>query len=147
MAPFGIFGKKEKAEKTPAKTKESLLETLCQSDEELYNVMTRTLLLDVEKTKGQGDMDARVERAQEYEKNNDNVKAMVEYQTAGELALYEGKTALAQKFFKKALEVDPSHARKDVLEFFAKKENAEKAVTVAREYYAQTAKTTVAKES
>ena len=145
MTPFGIFGKKEKAEKAQAKTKESLLETLCKGDEELYNVMTRTLLLDVEKTKGQGDMDARVERAQEYEKNNDNVRAMVEYQTAGELALYEGKTALAQKFFKKALEVDPSHARKDVLEFFAKKENAEKAVTVAREYYAQTAKTAVAK--
>jgi len=141
MTPFGIFGKKGKAEKTQVKPKESLLETLCKGDEELYNVMTRTLLLDAEKTKSQGDMDERASRAQEYEKNKNNVRAMVEYQTAGELALYEGKTALVQKFFKKAAEVDPVHTRSGIFEFFTKKENTEKAVAVAREYYAQTAKT------
>lgn len=145
MTPFGIFGKKEKAKKTEVQTQQSLLEKLCEGNKELYSVMTRTLLLDAEKTKRQGDMDVRAARAQEYEKNKDNVRASVEYQTAGELALYEGKTALAQKFFKKAAEVDPAHAHRDIFEFFAKKENAEKAVAVAREYYAQTVKTPYAK--
>jgi hypothetical protein len=137
MAPFGIFGKKEKAKKTEVQTQESLLERLCQGDEQLYNVMTRTLLLDAEKTKSHGDIDARASRAEEYERNKDNVRAAVEYQTAGELALYEGKVALVQKFFKKAMEADPTNLRSEIFKFFAKKESAEKAVAVAREYYAQ----------
>lgn len=144
MTPLGIFGKKEQVKKTDVpkeQTQESLLEKLCKGNKELYNILSRTLLLDVETTKSQGDMDTRVASAQEFEKNKHNVRARVEYRAAGELALYEGKTAVAQKYFKKAAEVDPTYAQKDVFDFFAKKENAEKAVAVAREYYAQTAKT------
>jgi hypothetical protein len=148
MTPLGIFGKKDK-EKDKDKKKiglpkqhvqQSLLEKLCEGNKELYNALSRTLLLDIETTKSQGDIDARATVAQEYEKNKDNIRARVEYRTAGELALYEGKTAVAQKFFKKAAEIDPAYEHKDIFEFFAKKENAEKAVAVAREYYAQTAK-------
>lgn len=137
MTPFGIFGKK-KDKQAAEPQQEDLVEKLCSGDKELFNVMTRTLLLDAEKTKSQGDMDARAEKAQGFEKNNENVRAMVEYQAAGELALYEGKVPLVQKYFKKASENDTAHARRDVFEFFAKKENAEKAVAIAREYYAQT---------
>jgi Tfp pilus assembly protein PilF len=153
MTPLGIFRKKEKKEKpkqaskepTHEKTQESLLEKLCKNDKELLDALSRTLLLDVAITKNQADIDARAENAQGYEKNKENIKARVEYHTAGELALYEGKTALAQKYFKRAAEVDPTYAHRNVFEFFAKKENAERAVTVAREYYAQTAKTLHAK--
>jgi TPR repeat protein len=149
MTPLGIFGKKEKKEKTKEiskeQTQESLLEKLCKGDNELLDALSRTLLLDAEITKDQADIDARAESAQGYEKNKDNVRARVEYHTAGELALYEGKTALAQKYFKKAAEVDPTYAHRNIFEFFAKKENVEKAVAVAREYYAQTAKTPHAK--
>jgi hypothetical protein len=149
MTPLGIFGKKEKKEKTKEiskeQTQESLLEKLCKGDNELLDALSRTLLLDAEITKDQADIDARAESAQGYEKNKDNVRARVEYHTAGELALYEGKTALAQKYFKKAAEVDPTYAHRNVFEFFAKKENVEKAVAVAREYYAQTAKAPHAK--
>jgi len=149
MTPLGIFRRKEKAEKpkeiSKEQTQESLLEKLCKGDNELLDALSRTLLLDVAITKNQADIDARVESAQGYEKNKDNTRARVEYHTAGELALYEGKTALAQKYFKKAADVDPTYVHRNVFEFFAKKENAEKAVAVAREYYAQTAKAPHAK--
>jgi hypothetical protein len=149
MTPLGIFGRKGKTEKPKQapkeQTQESLLENLCKGDNELLDVLGRTLLLDVAMTKNQAEIDARVESAQGYEKNKDNIRARVEYHTAGELALYEGKTALVQKYFKKAAEVDPTYAHRNVFDFFAKKENAEKAVAVAREYYAQTAKTPHAK--
>ena len=140
MTPLGIFKKKEKEVKkteeagaTPSK--DTLLTELCKGDNELCNALSRTLLLNIESTKRGGGIDARVEKAQEYEKAKDFVRARAEYQVAGELAMYEGKATNVQKFFKKAAEVDPSNSFKNIFEFLAKKENAEKAVAVAHEYY------------
>jgi hypothetical protein len=144
MTPLGIFKKKETKKTGEAKTtpsKDTLLTELCKGDNELYDALSRTLLLNVESTKSSGGIDARVEKAQEYEKTKDFVRARVEYQVAGELALYEGKVANVQKFFKKAAEVDPSSSFKNIFEYLAKKENAEKAVAVAKEYYSRSAKT------
>jgi len=146
MTPLGIFkGRKketgEKAEKkVEKKTEKTVLEELCKGDNELYNALSRTLLLNPETTKKSGDMDARVEKAQEYEKNKDYLRARIEYQVAGELALLEGKTAQVQKLFKKAAETDPAYPNRNIFEFLAKKENAEKAIAVAQEYYTRTAK-------
>lgn len=139
MAPLGIFGRKKEPEEKKVEEK-TLLEELCKGDNELYRALSKTLLLNPELTKKAGEMDARVERAQEYEKNKDYVRARVEYQVAGQLALFEGKKAEAQKFFKKAAEIDPAYPDKSIFEFLAKKENAEKAITVAQEYYARKAK-------
>jgi len=138
MAPLGIFGRKKEQEEKKVEEK-TLLEELCKGNNELYKALSKTLLLNLELTKKTGEMDARVERAQEYEKNKDYVRARVEYQVAGELALFEGKKAEVQKFFKKAAEIDPSYPNKSILEFLAKKENAEKAIAVAHEYYASKA--------
>jgi len=147
MAPRSIFKrrKKETEEKVKEKVEEkvekkTLLEELCQGDNELYSALSRTLLLNPDMTKKAGETDARIEKAQEYEKNKDYLRARIEYQVAGELALYEGKTAQAQKFFKKAAEVDPAYPNRSIFEFFAKKENAEKAIAVAQEYYERVAK-------
>ena len=144
MAPLGIFKKKKEAKKTEeakaTQSKDTLLAELCKGDNELYNALSRTLLVNVESAKRGGGMDARVEKAQEYEKNKDFARARVEYQVAGELALYEGKVTNVQKFFKKTAEVDPSSPFKNVFEFLAKKENAEKAVAIAKEYYSRRAK-------
>ena len=143
MAPFGIFKKKETkktGEKEATPSRDALLAELCQGNDELCNALSRTLLLNVESARSGGGMDARVEKAQEYEKTKDFVRARVEYQVAGELALYEGKVTNVQKFFKKAAEADPSSPFKNIFEFFAKKENAEKAVAVAKEYYSRCAK-------
>jgi len=138
MASVGIFKrrKEETEERVEKKVEEkTLLEELCKGNNELYNVLSRTLLLNPEMTKQAGEIDARVERAQEYEKNKDYVKARIEYQVAGELALLEGKMAQVQKLFKKAAEIDPTYSNRNIFEYFAKKENAEKAIVVAQEYY------------
>jgi len=143
MTPLGIFKrrKKETEERAEKKVEEkTLLEELCKSDNELYSALSRTLLLNPEMTKKAGEMDARVEKAQEYEKNKDYFRARIEYQVAGELALFEGKTAQVQKLFKKAAEIDPAYPNRSIFEFFTKKENAAKAIAVAQEYYAHSAK-------
>jgi len=140
MAPLGFFrGRKKETEEKVEKEK-TLLEELCKGDNELYRVLSKTLLLNLELTRKAGEMDARVEKAQEYEKNKEYVRARVEYQIAGELALFEGKKTEVQKLFKKAAEIDPAYPNRSILEFLAKKENAEKATAVAHEYYARKAK-------
>jgi len=145
MTPLGIFKrrKKETEKKVGKKVEEkTLLEDLCKGNIELYNALSRTLLIDPERTKEAGEMDARIEKAQTYEKNADYVRARIEYQAVGELALFEGKTAQVQTLFKKAAEIDPASPNRSIFEFLAKKENAEKAVAVAKEYYRRTAKPT-----
>jgi len=145
MTPLGIFKgrKKETERKVEKKIKEkTLLEELCKGDNELYSALSRTLLLNPETTKKTGEMDARVEKAQEYEKNKDYLRARIAYQVAGELALFEGKAAQVQKLFKKAAEIDPSYPNRSFFEFLAKKENVEKAIAVAQEYYERMAKPT-----
>jgi len=138
MISFGILRKKEKEEKKEP-TKKTLLEELCGGDSELYQVLSRTVLLNPEMTLTEG-INSYVEKAQEYEKSGDYVRARAAYQAAGEIYLYEGKLAQTQKFFKKAAEVDPNYVNKNVFEYYSKKENAERALTVAREFYAKTGK-------
>jgi len=74
------------------------------------------------------------------------VKARIAYQVAGEISLYEGKLAQIQKFFKKAAEVDPNYVNRKLFEYYGKKENAERALTVAQEFYTKTEKSAVKKE-
>jgi len=138
MISFGILRKKEKEEKKEP-TKKTLLEELCGSDSELYQVLSRTMLLNPEMTLTEG-VNSYIAKAQEYEKNGDHVRARAAYQAAGEISLYEGKLAQTQKFFKKAAEVDPNYVNKNVFEYYSKKENAERALAVAREFYAKTGK-------
>jgi len=139
MAPFGIFGrkKKEAEEKVAEKT---LLDELCGDDAQLKKVLTKTLLVNPQLTAKEMGIEKHIEKAQEYEKNKENVRARVEYQVAGELALYEGKLADVQKSFKRAAEIDPDCPNRSIYEFFTKKENAQKALAVAQEYYAHIAK-------
>jgi hypothetical protein len=137
MTPFGIFGRKKKIEEKIAE--KTFLDELCGDDSELKKVLTMILLLNPDRTGEMGGIDSHLEKAKEYENEKDHVRARVEYQVAGELALYEGKLAQVQKLFKKAAEADPDYSHKNVYEFFTKKENTEKALTVAKEYYKRTA--------
>jgi len=143
MTPLGIFRRRKKVVKEKVvkeAAEKTLLDELCGDDAQLKNVLIRTLLLNPKMTAESGEIDSRAEKAQGYEKNKDYLRARVEYQVAGELALYEGKLAQVQKFFKKAAEIDSEYRQRGVFEFFTKKENAEKALAVAQEYYARTAK-------
>ena len=138
MAPWGISRKKK--QKTEEKTvQKTLLEELCGGNDELYQALSRTILLNPQLTAKEG-IDSHIEKAQEYKKTGDKVRARISYQTAGEISLYEGKLAQAQEYFKKAADVDPKFENKKIFEYFSKKENAEKALAVTQEFYAKTGK-------
>jgi len=136
---LGIFRKKEKAAVEPAK--KTLLEELCGDDSELYQTLSKTTLLNPSMTLKEG-INHHVEKAQEYEKTGDHVRARIAYQVAGELSLYQGQLAQTQKFFKKAAEVDPDFVNRKVFEYYGKKENAERALAVAKEFYSKKEKRT-----
>jgi len=141
MTPFGIFRKKEKKAAKTELVPKTLLEELCGDNKELYETLSRTILLNPELSIREG-IYSNIEKAQEYEKTGDSTRARVLYQTAGEISLYEGKLAQAQKFFKKAAEVDLKYPQRKIYEYYIRKENAERALAVAQEYYAKTKKTT-----
>jgi len=147
MTPLGIFRKKEKEEKKEEAqpTQKTLLEELCGDDMELYEALSRTIMLNPEITVKEG-VDSHVGKAQEHEKAGNHVRARIAYQVAGEISLYEGKLAQMQKFFEKASEVDPNYANRNVFEYFGKKENAERALTVAKEFYTKIGKLAEKKE-
>jgi len=146
MPPLGPFRRKEK--ETPEKRKETpaaqpaqktLLDELCDNDKELQAALSRTLLLNPETTVKEG-MNFYAEKAQEYEQAKKPRNARIAYQVAGEIALFEGKLAPVQKFFKKAAEVEPECPYRNAFEYLSKKENAERAVAVAQEFYKKTGK-------
>jgi len=143
MGLLGLFRRKKvKGEEKEASTssESSLLEKLCGSDVELLNALSRTLLLDPERLSDQG-IDFYVKEAEEFEKKNDPLRARIHFQVAGELALYEGKLEQARKFFKKCAELESDSEYKRVFNYYSRKANAEKALKIAQEYYAQMAKT------
>ncbi|HKZ93785.1 MAG TPA: hypothetical protein VJ249_04290 [Candidatus Bathyarchaeia archaeon] len=147
MTPLGLFRKKEKQPTETAKerqaatlsTERTLLDELCNGNKELYEAMSRTLLLNPETTVKEG-TDFHAEKGQQYEEDQKLRNARIEYQVAGQIALYEGKLQQVQKFFKKAAEVEPDYEFKRAFEYFGKKENAERAISVAREFYKKTGK-------
>lgn len=144
MTPLGFFRKKKEPEKKreekKAKSTElSLLERLCGDDTELLTVLSHTVLIDPGRLRVEG-MDFYIGKAEGFEKGKDLLRARINYQAAGELALYEGKLKQAQKFFKKCEELESNPEYKKIFAYFSKKVDAEKALKAAQEYYSQTAK-------
>jgi len=137
-----IFRRKPKEEKKETRAQGSertSLQELCEGDSELYNALSLTVFLNSEVTV-QGGIDPYLSKAQEYEKNNDRLQARISYHVAGEIALYEGNLAQAQKAFKKAAEQDPKSPYQKAYLFFGDRANAEKALKVAQEFYVKTGK-------
>lgn len=151
MTPFGLFRKKEKdttekmkeAPKTKKPPQKTLLDELSGGNTELHEALSRTLLLNPETLVKDG-ADFYANKAQEHEEAQNLRDARIAYQVAGEIAMYEGKMAQVQKFFKKAAEVDPECPYKNAFEYLSKKENAERAIAVAREFYKKMGKRTEA---
>ncbi|MFB0513991.1 MAG: hypothetical protein ACETVQ_00290 [Candidatus Bathyarchaeia archaeon] len=138
MVPPSFFRRK-KEEKTPKSTEKSLLEELCKGNTELFSVLSHTILLNPPRLSKEG-IDIYIEKAQEFEKKKDFLRARINYQVAGEIALYEGKLTQVQKFFKKCAELESNPEYKKVFAYYSKKANAEKALNFAQEYYTRTAK-------
>jgi hypothetical protein len=142
-----LRGKKKakREEETPEPAGKSLLGELCKGDTKLFNALSYTLLLNPQRLIKEG-IESQVKQAEESEKKKDFLRARIHYQAAGEIALYEGKLEQTREFFKKCAELEADPEYKKVFTYFSRKANAEKALKVAQEYYAQTAKSLERKE-
>lgn len=85
-----------------------------------------------------------VELAEKYEKgkNKNLTIAGVHYWNAGRAAMFEGNLELARKCFLKYAELNPNSPFVEHFKFYRKKENAERAMKVAQEYYRKTGQKT-----
>jgi len=118
-----------------------LLEELCKGDVELLYALNHTVLLDPQRLCEEG-IDSYVEKAKEFEKKKNLLRARINYQAAAEIALYKGKLAQTQKFFKKCEELESNPEYKKIFGYFSNNRNAEKALRIAREYYTKRSKPT-----
>jgi len=135
-------GKKEveKTEENPLESSgKSLLEELCGDDTKLLHALSHTVLLNPQRLLEEG-IEFHIKQAEESEKKKDLLRARIHYHVAGEIALYEGKLEEARGFFKKCAELESNPEYKKVFSYYSRKPNAEKALKVAQEYYAQTMK-------
>jgi hypothetical protein len=128
-----------KEEKTSKPTEKPLLEELCKGDTKLFHALSRTVLLNPQRLLKEG-MDHHIKEAEKFEKKKDFLRARIHFQAAAEIALYEGNLEQVQKFFKKCAELEPNPEYKKVFTYYSRKANAEKALKIAQEYYAQTMK-------
>jgi tetratricopeptide (TPR) repeat protein len=147
MPLLGFFRRKEKetaetkkethaAQKAEPKT---LLDELCKDNKELREALSRALLLNPESIIKEG-IESHVQKAEEYEDAQKTTNARIEYQVAGQIALHDGRLPQMQKYFKKAAEIEPDSPYKNAFEYLSKKENAEKAIAVAQEFYTKASK-------
>jgi len=139
MSPLGFFRRKKKEEKAGEMIEpkeKTLLEQLCGGDSELYEALSRTILLNPFQALKEG-IDSFVQKAKEFEEKGNNLLARTQYRMAGELALYEGNADQVQAFFKKCADTETEPEMKKVYEFYTRKKNLDKAVKVAKEYYSR----------
>lgn len=140
MPRWKFWGREEKLKKKEvekSKTVEkSLLEELCERYEIPYSVISMTLPMD---PRGRN-IEELEKRGMEYEKNKD-IRARGEYWSAGGLALYLGNLDLVQRYFGKCAELtQPNSEYRKNFEYLTKKENIEKVLKLAKEYYEKTLK-------
>jgi hypothetical protein len=144
MPLLGFFRRKGKEKETTETKKEThptpkaepktLLDELCKNDKELREALARALLLNPESVTKEG-IEHHIQKAEEYENDQKTTNARIEYQIAGQIALHDRKLPQMQKYFKKAAEIEPDSPYKNTFEYLSKKENAEKAIAVAQEFY------------
>ena len=113
-------GKKEVEEVTTG------LEAVCSDDKEAYEALYRTMLLDPKKV--DMSMKEAAEKAKDFEKQGDNLKARIWYQLAGGLAIYKGDVKNVKKYFGKCAKLSPNTSY-TILKI------PERAVAKAQEYY------------
>jgi len=130
--PLGIsLRRKEEVKKTVEK---SLLEELCGDDKELYTVLN-IVLHPFPASLPKDSIGSYVEGAEELEKAIPDYARLM-YQGAGEQALYQGDSKLAQKYFGKCAGLSGQDTdRRRIYEFFGKEENVKKAIVKAQEFY------------
>jgi len=123
-----LLGRKKTKEKSPEKAEETKteLEKFLADDKETYEALQRTMLLDPKKI-GMPLKEA-AEKAKEFEKQGDILRAKVWYEVAGGLAIYEGDVKKVKEYFNKCAKLSPN-TEYPILK------NIEGAVQKAQEYY------------
>jgi len=102
------------------------LEKFCVGDKESYEALQKTMFLDPRKV--ETSLADAVKTAGEFEKQEDIVKAIVWYEIAGGLAIYEGDASKVKEYFGKCEKLSPNSA-------YPILRNPEKAIKKAQEYY------------
>jgi len=120
------FRKKKKKEEDTSAEIMSEFEQLCGDDKETYEALFNVIFLDPRKIAVS--MKEAAEKARNFEKAKDFLRAKLWYQIAGGLAVYEGDVKNVKKYFSKCEELAPNTT------YFILK-NPEKAVARAQEYY------------
>jgi hypothetical protein len=124
---FFKFGKKKEEKERPSEEikKPTELEKICANDKEVYEALKDTMFLDPRKIRIS--MREAEERAKEFEKSGDKLRAIIYYRMAGGLAIYEGNAQKVKEFFGKCQEL--SGKSYSILKI------PEKAIAKAKEYY------------
>jgi len=124
-----LLRRKKTEEKSPEKVKEtttSELEKFLANDEETYEALQKTMLLDPRKI--EMPVKEAVAKAKDFEKQGDTLRARVWYEVAGGLAIYEGDAKKVRECFSKCAELSPN-TEYPILK------STERAVQKAQEYY------------
>jgi len=125
-----LFGKKKEATIKEGATLEQSsteLQEICGNDMETYRALSQVMFLDPTKIKMT--LEEAAEKAKEFEKKGEKIKAKIHYEIAGGLAIYKGDVKSVKKYFEKAQKLSKE-------EYYILK-IPEKAVAKAQEYYSQ----------
>jgi len=130
MGLLDRFRKKKVEEEAEEKKEEaeeiSDLEKICMGDKEVYKALRETMLLDPRKV--EVSLKGAVERAKDFEKQKDDLRAKTWYEVAGGLAIYEGDVKKVKEYFGKCAQLSPDR------DYIILK-IPERAVSKAKEYY------------
>lgn len=125
----GKKAKEKTEEKQPTKEVKGVttsLESVCSNDREAYEALYKTMLLDPRKT--EMSMKEAAEKAKDFEKRGDALKARIWYELAGGLAIYKGDVKNVKKYFSKCAKLSPNTSY-TILKI------PDRAVAKAQEYY------------
>ncbi len=128
MGILDIFRREKEKEAEMVEEEEEMsgLEEICIDDKEVYQALRGVMFLDPRKI--DTPMKEAVEKAKDFEKEEDNLRATTWYEIAGGLALYEGDVKKVKKYFGKCVELSPDREY-PILGV------PERAVNKAQEYY------------
>lgn len=127
--------KEESDVKTPVTlekaSRKSILEEICSNDKQSYLALQTTMNLDPSKL--EVTEKEALEKAKEFEKEKDAIRARVWYEVAGAIAIYEGDVKKVKQYFEKCAELSPNR-KYPILK------NTKKAVEKAQKYYKKISK-------
>lgn len=122
-APVAVQGN------TPEAAMASKLVDLCGGNTELYQALSRLMILDPKKVNIP--LETFLSEAQAYEAQGNKLRAEVDYRVAGALSLFQGDTEGVRKYFAKALMI----AGNSRSEYKMLIDHLDDAVAVAKRYY------------